>query len=224
MTWLCWKLPLFLIVANDNQVNYSVILFIMWFSILMSVKELQTKVGSLWYQCVCAARLYVSCTILVSVFPSYWFGMLEWKVFCSCDWVALLHLRPLVCIVVVLLLVRVFKPCKWSACPMLLLVWWGCWKLCVDHISENFYFSAREVLSIFPTHLHGFPLVENVVYWSSNWWPKFVWVWNLFTSIHSSALIPDLLLWYLDIIAVEISLQFPRFVPVTLYIQVPSHQ
>jgi hypothetical protein len=44
---VCWKLPLFLIVANDNQVNYSVILFIMRFSILTSVRELQTKVGSL---------------------------------------------------------------------------------------------------------------------------------------------------------------------------------
>jgi hypothetical protein len=119
--------------------------------------------------------------------------------------------------------VRVFKPCKWSACPMPLLVWWGCWKLCVYHISENFLFEAREVLSIFPTHLHSFPFVENVVYWTSNWWPKFVWVWNFCTSIHSSAFILSLLLWFLDIIAVEISLQFPRFVPVTLYIQVPSH-
>jgi hypothetical protein len=113
---------------------------------------------------------------------------------------------------------------QWSACPMPLLVWWGCWKLCVDHISENFYFSTREVLSIFPTHLHGFPFVENVVYWTSNWWPKFVWVWSLFTSIHSSAFILDLLLLYLDIIAVEISLQCPRFVPVTSYIQASSHQ
>jgi hypothetical protein len=56
---VCWKLPLFLIVANDNQVNYSVILFIMWFSMLTSVKELKTEVGSFLYQCVCCKAICV---------------------------------------------------------------------------------------------------------------------------------------------------------------------
>lgn len=127
---------------------------ILWFYsscdllILTSVKELQTKVGSLWYQCVCAARLYVSCTILVSVFPSWhWFGMLEWKVFCSCDWVALLHLRPLVCLVLVLQLV------------------WGCSSLANDLLVQCHCWSDEDAGNcVYITYQRTFYLKQEKFY------------------------------------------------------------
>ncbi len=189
---VCWKLPLFLIVANDNQVNYSVILFIMWFSMLISViKGIADQSSSLWYQCVCAARLYVSCPILPSVFPNWhWIGMLEWKVFCSCDWVALLHLRPLVCLVLVFLLV-------WgcSSLANVLLVQCRCWSdedagiVCGSHIRELLFFSKRSSIYI-PNSPSQFSICWECGLLNLQLMAQVCLGLNLFTSIHSSAMIP----------------------------------